>query len=64
MNASQPGWPPVRVGTLPWTMHTPLRGPLAGGRLREDTGYQIGHSLEDGIRAYADWLRTQPGLCR
>jgi nucleoside-diphosphate-sugar epimerase len=51
-------------GSLPWTTYTPLRGPLAGERLRADTGYQIGHSLEDGIRAYADWLRAHPRLYR
>ena len=51
-------------GTLPWTTYTALRGPLAGERLREDTGYEVGHSLEDGIRAYADWLRAHPELYR
>lgn len=49
-------------GTLPWTTYTALRGPLAGELLRQDTGYEVGHSLEDGIRAYADWLRAHPAL--
>ena len=47
-------------GTLPWTTYTALRGPLAGERLRQDTGYEVDPSLEDGIRAYADWLRATP----
>lgn len=47
-------------GTSPWTTYTPLRGPLAGDRLRQDTGYEVGHALEDGMRAYADWLRAHP----
>ena len=51
-------------GTLPWTTYTALRGPLAGERLRQDTGYEVGPSLEDGIRAYADWLRAHPELYR
>jgi nucleoside-diphosphate-sugar epimerase len=49
-------------GNLPWTTYTALRGPLAGERLRADTSYEIGHSLQDGIRAYADWLRAHPEL--
>jgi nucleoside-diphosphate-sugar epimerase len=39
-----------------------LRGPLAGDRLRRDTGHEVGHSLEDGIRACAGWLRAHPEL--
>ncbi|MGH6920460.1 MAG: NAD-dependent epimerase/dehydratase family protein [Geminicoccaceae bacterium] len=49
-------------GTLPWTTYTALRGPLAGDRLRQETGYSVGHSLEQGVRAYADWLRAHPEL--
>jgi nucleoside-diphosphate-sugar epimerase len=47
-------------GTEPWTTYTRMRGPLAGDRLRADTGYRIGHSLEAGIAAYAAWMRANP----
>jgi nucleoside-diphosphate-sugar epimerase len=50
------------AGTDPWTMHTRMRGPLAGNRLRADTGFHVGYSLEDGVRAYADWLRANPDI--
>ena len=51
-------------GTEPWTRYTSLRGPLAGDRLRADTGYTPAHSLEAGVRAYADWMRAHPELWR
>jgi nucleoside-diphosphate-sugar epimerase len=47
-------------GTEPWTTYTRMRGPLAGGRFRADTGYSVGHTLEAGIAAYADWMRANP----
>jgi UDP-glucuronate 4-epimerase len=50
------------AGTEPWTTHTRMRGPLGGNRLRDDAGFLIGHSLEDGVRAYAEWMRANPGL--
>lgn len=46
-------------GTEPWTIGTQMRGPLGGDRLRDDTGFTVAHSLESGIRAYADWMRTR-----
>jgi UDP-glucuronate 4-epimerase len=46
-------------GTEPWTLHTRMRGPLAGDRLRQDVGFTVPHSLEQGIRAYADWMRAR-----
>lgn len=49
-------------GTEPWTRYTSLRGPLAGDRLRVDTGYNPAHTLEAGVRAFADWMRTHPEL--
>jgi nucleoside-diphosphate-sugar epimerase len=52
------------AGTEPWTRYTALRGPLAGERLRQDTGYTVSHSLAAGIGAYADWMRANPGLWR
>lgn len=51
-------------GTDPWTRYTSLRGPLAGDRLRADTGYGPAHTLEAGVRAYADWMRAHPELWR
>lgn len=45
-------------GTEPWTIHTRMRGPLAGDRLQRDVGFTVGHSLEQGVRAYADWMRA------
>lgn len=51
-------------GTDPWTQYTSLRGPLAGDRLRIDTGYSPSHTLEAGVRAYADWMRSYPELWR
>ena len=44
-------------GTLPWTSYTSLRGPLAGDRLKQDTGYVVRHTLDAGIAAYAAWMR-------
>jgi nucleoside-diphosphate-sugar epimerase len=51
-------------GTEPWTRFTSLRGPLAGDGLRADTGYSPTHTLETGVRAYADWMRAHPELWR
>ena len=50
------------AGTEPWTTHTRMRGPLGGNRLLADTGFRVGYSLEDGVRAYADWMRANPDL--
>ncbi len=49
-------------GTEPWTTFTALRGPLAGTRLYEDTGFEPGYSLEQGISAYAEWMRSNRTL--
>jgi UDP-glucuronate 4-epimerase len=51
-------------GTDPWTKYTALRGPLAGDRFPQDTGYAPSHSLEAGVAAYADWMRANPALWR
>jgi nucleoside-diphosphate-sugar epimerase len=51
-------------GTEPWTRYTSLRGPLAGGKLLSDTGYAPTHSLDAGVRAYADWMRANPAAWR
>jgi nucleoside-diphosphate-sugar epimerase len=47
-------------GTEPWTTYNTMRGPLAGSRLLEDTGFEPAHSLEAGIQAFADWMRAHP----
>lgn len=50
------------AGTEPWTTFTAMRGPLAGTRLQDDTGFQPAHSLAQGIAAYADWMRENRAL--
>ncbi|GIK88255.1 MAG: epimerase [Betaproteobacteria bacterium] len=50
----------VGPGTAPWTDHTRMRGPLAGSRLLEDTGFAPQHSIERGVAAFADWMRAHP----
>jgi len=47
-------------GTEPWTTYTAPRGPLAGDRLRQDTGFAVPPSLDSGIAAYAAWMRAHP----
>jgi nucleoside-diphosphate-sugar epimerase len=54
----------VGPGTAPWTDHTRMRGPLAGTRLAEDTGFSPGYSIEQGVAAFADWMRAHPELWR
>lgn len=50
----------VGPGTAPWTDHTKMRGPLAGPRLLEDSGFAPGHSLEASVAAFAGWMRAHP----
>lgn len=50
----------VGPGTAPWTDHTRMRGPLAGSRLYDDTGFVPVHSLDAGVAAFADWMREHP----
>jgi nucleoside-diphosphate-sugar epimerase len=63
--AVQAACPGARIkpgpGTDPWTKYTAIRGPLAGDRLHNDTGFKVGHSLERGIGQYAEWLRRNLG---
>jgi nucleoside-diphosphate-sugar epimerase len=54
----------VGPGTAPWTDHTRMRGPLAGSRLSDDTGFVPRHSLEEGVKAFADWMRAHPEVYR
>ncbi len=51
-------------GTEPWTRFTAIRGPLAGTRLRQDTGFAPATSLTAAIGIYADWLRAHPEAWR
>jgi UDP-glucuronate 4-epimerase len=51
----------VGGGTAPWTDHTRMRGPLAGGRLLEDAGFEPHLGLEAGIASFADWMRANRG---
>ena len=51
-------------GTEPWTKYTALRGPLAGDRFSQDTGYKPSHTLEAGVAAYAVWMRANPQAWR
>ncbi len=48
----------VGPGTAPWTDHTRMRGPLAGNRLLNDTGWRPALSLEAGVQSFADWMRA------
>lgn len=50
----------VGPGTLPWTTYNTMRGPLAGRRLVDDTGFAVRFRLESGIKAFADWMRSHP----
>ena len=50
----------VGPGTAPWTDHTRMRGPLAGTRLYDDTGFVPAHTLDAGVAAFADWMRAHP----
>lgn len=43
-------------GASPWADASRMRGPLAGSRLAEDTGFSPRYSLAQGIAAYAEWL--------
>jgi hypothetical protein len=38
-----------------------MRGPLAGDRLLRDTGFALAPAPEEGIAAFADWMRANPG---
>ena len=50
----------VGPGTEPWTTYNTMRGPLAGTRLQDDTGFVACFPLERGVHAFADWLQEQP----
>ena len=48
----------VGPGTAPWTDHTRMRAPLAGIRLVEDTGFKPRLDLDQGVAAFAQWMRA------
>lgn len=50
----------VGSGTMPWTTYNTMRGPLAGTRLHEDTGFSPAYPLRLGVAAFADWMRANP----
>ncbi len=52
----------VGPGTLPWTTYNTMRGPLAGRRLLDDTGFAVRFDLASGVKAFADWMRSQPDV--
>lgn len=54
----------IGPGTLPWTTFNVMRGPLAGDRLLRDAGFRPAHTLEQGIAAFADWMRAHPEAWR
>ena len=54
----------VGTGTAPWTEDTKMRGPLAGSRLAEDTGFAPSHSIDQGVHAFAEWMRAHPAAWR
>lgn len=47
----------IGPGTMPWTTYNRTRGPLAGTRLRDDTGFSPSLPLTEGVAAFAAWLR-------
>ncbi len=47
----------VGPGTMPWTTFNRMRGPLAGTRLRDDTGFVARLPLAEGVAAFAAWMR-------
>jgi nucleoside-diphosphate-sugar epimerase len=52
-------------GGEPWTTYTAPRGPLAGSRLSDDTGFSLTpSSLAAGVKAYAEWMRANPASYR
>jgi nucleoside-diphosphate-sugar epimerase len=52
-------------GSEPWTTYTAPRGPLAGSRFADDTGFVLApSSLAAGVEAYADWMRANPASYR
>ena len=47
----------IGPGTAPWTTFNRMRGPLAGRRLADDTDFVPRLPLEDGVAAFAQWIK-------
>lgn len=50
----------IGAGTEPWTDDTRMRGPLAGDNLFKDTGFKPHYSLSEGVKDFANWMRSNP----
>lgn len=50
----------IGPGTLPWTASTVMRGPLSCRRMDEEFGFRPPHDLDDGVAAFAEWMRSNP----
>jgi UDP-glucuronate 4-epimerase len=52
----------VGPGTMPWTTYNRMRGPLAGTRLKDDTGFAPLLPLTEGVAAFAAWMKDNVKL--
>lgn len=50
----------VGPGTMPWTTFNTMRPALGGRRLEEDTGFRPRLPLQEGVAAFAGWMRSAP----
>lgn len=48
----------IGPGTMPWTTYNRMRGPLAGTRLKDDTGFMPSLPLDKGVAAFAAWMKN------
>jgi UDP-glucuronate 4-epimerase len=51
----------IGPGTMPWTTYNRMRGPLAGSRLKDDTGFVPSLPLDKGVAAFATWMNDNRG---
>jgi nucleoside-diphosphate-sugar epimerase len=49
----------IGPGEEPYSLQTPVRGPLDIERARKELGYQVSYSLVDAISDYAAWMREE-----
>jgi UDP-glucuronate 4-epimerase len=54
----------VGPGTMPWTTFNRMRGPLAGTRFEEDTGFATRLPLGEGVAAFAEWMQRNKEMLR
>ena len=50
----------IGPGTEPWTTYNTMRGPLAGSKFENDTGFTASYPLHRGVDAFAGWMRQRP----